>query len=214
MAKKAKKSKTTKKAKAAKPTKKAKKAKTTKTTKKAKTAKPAKKAKAAKPAKKAKAAKAPKPLDPPKPKAKPKPRKLTPEQKRRLRKAKSMLLDRRSTLLNEIQHEYAARKDRGESRFADESDMASDIVDGEMALQVAQNESGELAQIDEALQKIVDGTYGRCEGCNKGIPAARLEVLPFATLCVRCKEMQEAGQTLDADAILADIEFGDDNKDD
>ena len=83
--------------------------------------------------------------------------------------------------------------------------MASDIVNGEMALQIAQNESGDLAQIDEALRKIDDSTYGICEGCNKTIPAPRLEVLPFATLCVRCKEKQESGESLDPDGILADI---------
>jgi len=43
-----------------------------------------------------------------------------------------------------------------------------------------------LREIDEALAKIEDGTYGRCESCGKEIGAARLEAMPSATLCITC----------------------------
>lgn len=45
--------------------------------------------------------------------------------------------------------------------------------------------------IGQALQKIDEGTYGKCESCGKEIPAERLEAVPAATLCVDCK--QKAG---------------------
>lgn len=51
--------------------------------------------------------------------------------------------------------------------------------------------SGELsslaAEIDRALAKIEEGSYGRCDRCGTSIPQERLEALPWATLCVACK---------------------------
>ncbi len=44
------------------------------------------------------------------------------------------------------------------------------------------------ADILTALQKIEDGTYGKCESCGQDIPAERLEAVPAATLCVSCKQ--------------------------
>lgn len=46
----------------------------------------------------------------------------------------------------------------------------------------------ELAEVDEALGRVADGTYGICTGCGKPIPDARLEVRPFAERCVPCAE--------------------------
>ncbi|MFD0902075.1 TraR/DksA family transcriptional regulator [Actinomadura sediminis] len=44
-----------------------------------------------------------------------------------------------------------------------------------------------LAEIDGALRRVDDGTYGGCEGCGQPIPAGRLEILPYARFCVRCQ---------------------------
>lgn len=46
-----------------------------------------------------------------------------------------------------------------------------------------------LADIDSALARITDGTYGECADCSKPIPPKRLQVLPFATLCVACQSL-------------------------
>ena len=43
-----------------------------------------------------------------------------------------------------------------------------------------------LGQVDSALAKLENGTYGVCESCGESIPVARLEVLPYATKCVSC----------------------------
>ena len=45
---------------------------------------------------------------------------------------------------------------------------------------------GVLRQLDRAEERLAEGTYGQCESCGAGIPEARLEARPFATLCVRC----------------------------
>ncbi|MFF3326226.1 TraR/DksA family transcriptional regulator [Streptomyces sp. NPDC002889] len=43
-----------------------------------------------------------------------------------------------------------------------------------------------LADLDQALERLERGDYGRCEGCGEPIPAERLEVRPAASTCVRC----------------------------
>lgn len=48
-----------------------------------------------------------------------------------------------------------------------------------------------LAKIQRALTKIQDGSYGLCDSCRKSIDKARLKAVPFATLCVPCKSLEE-----------------------
>lgn len=50
-----------------------------------------------------------------------------------------------------------------------------------------------LRQIDEALRRIDEGTFGKCERCGKDIGKARLMAMPLATMCIACKEKEEKG---------------------
>jgi DnaK suppressor protein len=56
-------------------------------------------------------------------------------------------------------------------------------------------------RIDEALQRIENGTYGSCEECDEEIPAARLQAVPFATLCRTCQELQEEAPSVERRAL-------------
>jgi RNA polymerase-binding transcription factor DksA len=60
---------------------------------------------------------------------------------------------------------------------------------------ILQNSEAELADVDEALDKISRGTYGTCEDCGGDISKNRLRALPFARLCIDCKREQEATAT-------------------
>ena len=60
-------------------------------------------------------------------------------------------------------------------------------VDREIDLYLSAQARATVAEIDRALTKIDDGTYGICEHCGQPIPEARLEALPYAALCVACK---------------------------
>lgn len=71
------------------------------------------------------------------------------------------------------------------------ADMATDNFDTEFNLNIASNEQEILNLIDQALQKIKDGTYGICESCKKAIPQKRLLAMPYARLCIKCKEAEE-----------------------
>jgi DnaK suppressor protein len=68
------------------------------------------------------------------------------------------------------------------------ADVGSDNFEQEQTLSFMQNESGILDQVDEALVRIKEGTYGTCESCGGRIPKIRLNFLPYATLCVQCAE--------------------------
>lgn len=60
-------------------------------------------------------------------------------------------------------------------------------VDREIDLYLSAQARATVVEIDRALQKIEDGTYGTCEQCGQTIPDARLQALPYAALCVTCK---------------------------
>jgi DnaK suppressor protein len=57
-----------------------------------------------------------------------------------------------------------------------------------------EREKREIEAIDLALMRIETGSYGRCQGCGKDIPVARLQALPTATTCLACGEAIEASR--------------------
>lgn len=65
-------------------------------------------------------------------------------------------------------------------------------VRAEPARDVERAEYAELARINEALSRIIEGTYGICQECGRAIGQDRLELLPTTPLCVECQERAEA----------------------
>ena len=63
-------------------------------------------------------------------------------------------------------------------------DLATATLDREMDYTLAENSGQVLTEIDAALQRIEDGTYGKCGVCGKEIGAERLEAYPWASLCI------------------------------
>jgi len=78
----------------------------------------------------------------------------------------------------------------GDSHIADH---ATDLVDLEVDQSLAENAGNVVAEIDDALWRIEDGTYGTCAVCGAVIPEERLSAVPYATLCVEDKRRQEVG---------------------
>ncbi len=72
-----------------------------------------------------------------------------------------------------------------------QADAGSDAYDRDFALNLLSQEQDALYEIDEALKRIQDGTYGVCEMSGEPIPEARLEAIPFARLTVDCQEKLE-----------------------
>lgn len=71
------------------------------------------------------------------------------------------------------------------------ADVGTDTFDREFALGLASNQQEFLYEIDEALKRIEEKTYGACENCNKNIPLKRLKAIPFARHCIKCQEKLE-----------------------
>lgn len=73
------------------------------------------------------------------------------------------------------------------------ADLGSDAFDQETTLGRMESESDELQEIEEALERIRDGSFGLCENCSKAIPKLRLKAIPYTRLCVACKSKEERG---------------------
>jgi DnaK suppressor protein len=75
----------------------------------------------------------------------------------------------------------------------DMEELASDNADQELTLTLLGSDNGILDQVEAAIHRIEDGSYGRCEGCGEQIPKTRLHSIPYAAECVRCTSQQEEG---------------------
>ena len=88
----------------------------------------------------------------------------------------------------------------------DVADAAFDQQGEEMSSQLAQVEAKELAQIDLALKRIKQGQYGQCDACSGKILVARLNALPYSTLCVKCQREAEKDSSFLEDRLAANWE--------
>ncbi|HVD42952.1 MAG TPA: TraR/DksA C4-type zinc finger protein [Gaiellaceae bacterium] len=84
-------------------------------------------------------------------------------------------------------------EDAGEETAYDNhlADTATETYDRELDYTLEENSEHVLADIDAALKRITEGTYGICTNCGEPIAVERLEALPWATLCIDCKRDRE-----------------------
>ncbi|MDD4939754.1 MAG: TraR/DksA family transcriptional regulator [Candidatus Omnitrophica bacterium] len=71
------------------------------------------------------------------------------------------------------------------------ADVATDTYDREFSLGLASNERQSLYELDEAIKKIEEGTFGFCEECKSAIAKTRLKAVPFAKFCIKCQQKKE-----------------------
>lgn len=71
------------------------------------------------------------------------------------------------------------------------ADMASDSYERDFAFDLASNEQELVYKIDESLRRIDEGVFGKCLNCGKKISKARLNIVPYAALCVPCQQKEE-----------------------
>jgi DnaK suppressor protein len=103
---------------------------------------------------------------------------------------RAVLLKRRDALRQALKGDMLYLESTQE-QVGDEIDAALDTAAGEASSQLADMESRELAEIETALTRLKDGSYGKCEECGKAIASARLQALPYATLCINCARTDE-----------------------
>src|SRR5687768_5541762 len=97
---------------------------------------------------------------------------------------RQILVKRRDALRKALAGDLSMLKELREQTAGDIVDAALDSAQDEINSQLAEVESRELAQIENALARIRSGNFGACEGCSLKIPSARLSALPYATLCI------------------------------
>jgi len=73
----------------------------------------------------------------------------------------------------------------------DQADAGSKTFEREHEMSLANNRLDLITQIEHALVRIADGSYGRCESCGETIAKARLQAFPAATMCLTCKQREE-----------------------
>lgn len=119
--------------------------------------------------------------------------------KRELEQCKKLLLKEREKVLGEI---ASITKDALGKSQRDASgdlsgytfhmaDAATDSYDRQFSLNIASNGQNILYEIDEALKRIDDKTYGKCQECGKKIDKQRLAAIPYTSMCIDCQGKKE-----------------------
>jgi DnaK suppressor protein len=119
----------------------------------------------------------------------------TPLTKAELAKFKKRLEELRGSLTNSLKGSTAEVKkpDEATGYSQHQADQGTDDFDRTISLEVTSKEYGILRQIERALEKIEDNTYGVCDVTGEPIPKARLEAVPYATMTVKAQEQVEKG---------------------
>jgi DnaK suppressor protein len=103
------------------------------------------------------------------------------------------LLARKERLMRKLADELAHLQDR--TSAGDSADLAFEADGGEISFRLAEFDDKELKRIERALARWQQGMYGICAGgsrnCQKNIPVARLNALPYASLCIQCERERE-----------------------
>ena len=111
---------------------------------------------------------------------------------------RDLLLEERERVAAALQnlhddHPGSISDETGEDAVYDNhlADTATETYDRELDYTLEENSEHVLADIDAALKRIEDGTYGICSSCGKPISRERLEARPWATLCIDCQRQRE-----------------------
>jgi|SoiMethySBSTD1v2_1073268.scaffolds.fasta_scaffold1891008_1 DnaK suppressor protein len=114
---------------------------------------------------------------------------------------RQILVRRRDALRKALAGDLSSLRELRQQTSGDMLDAAIDTAQDEISSQLAEVESRELTHIEIALERMRDGNYGLCEGCGEGIPMARLQALPYATMCIQCqREAEKNGNALGSGA--------------
>lgn len=108
-----------------------------------------------------------------------------------LKQAKETLLDMKSQVLRGIREDLKEDREGQKDEGRDTYDVASEERDREINYLLSDRDRTKLNSIDQALERIDEGTYGICESCEGEITAERLKVMPFTRLCVQCQSERE-----------------------
>lgn len=120
--------------------------------------------------------------------------KLTPTE---IKKFQAMLMDKRNNLLGNVTYmeNDALREQRSDlsNTPIHMADLGTDSFEQEFTLELMDSERKLIAEIDDALKRVENGTYGICEVGGEPIPKQRLNAIPWARCCINCASLLEKG---------------------
>jgi len=108
-----------------------------------------------------------------------------------LKSAREKLLEMKKQLLAEIQQDIKQGRETSKDEGMDTYDLASEERDREINFILTDRDRGKLQAIEDALDRVEEGSYGLCESCEAEIAEGRLVALPFTRLCVQCQADRE-----------------------
>jgi DnaK suppressor protein len=108
-----------------------------------------------------------------------------------LKKTRDTLVARKEQILKQLHAEVKEGKEAALDEGMDTYDLASEERTREINLILSDRDREKLQAVEEALERIEDGSYGICESCEEEIAPERLEALPFTRLCVSCQSEME-----------------------
>jgi DnaK suppressor protein len=118
--------------------------------------------------------------------------------KKELDEFRKLIIGRRNEILEDLGDRDQTLKQSQKEASGDISgytyhmaDVATDNYDREFSLGIASNERQMLYELDDALKRIEDGTYGLCEDCKAMITKTRLKAIPYTRHCLACQEKRE-----------------------
>lgn len=121
---------------------------------------------------------------------------LPPEPKAGNAATRKLLGDMREKLISEISGSLIPESLTASSEIGDLVDQAGDERDRELSLLLTDRDKEKLFAINEALEKLKEGSYGICEECGEKIGQGRLKVMPLAKFCVNCQSKIEKEMVL------------------
>ena len=116
-----------------------------------------------------------------------------------LKDFKKIVLRKKEEILNDLKHisDDTLRKSQKEASgdisgyTYHMADVATDNYDREFSLGLASGERKSLYDLDDALKRIEEGTFGICDDCKSSITKVRLRAVPSARLCIKCQQKRE-----------------------
>jgi RNA polymerase-binding protein DksA len=119
--------------------------------------------------------------------------------KKELSEFKKILIKKKEEILDDIQHISDDTLKKSQKEASGDisgytyhmADVATDTYDREFSLGLASSGREQLYELDDAIKRIEDGTFGICEACKTVITKNRLKAVPNARYCVKCQEKKE-----------------------
>ena len=140
-----------------------------------------------------------------------------PEARDSMTEMREILLNMRKSLLGAVRENVKEESDYLKApATGDIYDLATTERERELSLLLGDRAREQLNEIDEALRRIEDGSYGYCEECGEKIGIGRLKAMPFTQLCVECKSRMEkevgTRKRFDEESTYRDLSVNDDDE--